>query len=365
MKKYFVVNLMVALTISLASSAQEGKASLSLKKNSFDFGSIKEEQGVVNTTFEFNNTGKTPLVIHRVITSCDCAVVDWPKEPIAPGLNGTFKVAFNPKGRIGKFEKLITIYSNAEIPTSVLRITGIVLERPKTIEDIYNRVVGNFRFKNVHAAFGRTYNNEIKTDSIDFVYTGSEPVKVGAKFTNLPFLKVIFVPEFLKANEKGVMIITFDASSKNDWGYFSDRFTLTQDGKDISGSIITVSATIEEDFTKLNDNQRINAPKIDMPIQNFDFGEVLDGDVIEKDFEFNNIGKSDLIIRKIKASCGCTTVEPADKVIKPGKSSSVKASVKTSGFTGRIAKTITIITNDPVNPSVVIRMTATVLPKNK
>lgn len=357
--------LIVGLVASLESFAQDGKANLSFKKTRFDFGTVKEENGVVATSFEFINSGKAPLIIQRVISSCDCAVVEWTKEPVIPGGNGMVKVAFNPTGRVGKFEKVITVYSNAETPTAVLFINGNVLERPKTIEEIFNRVFGDIRFKNVHAAFGRIFNNQTKIDTLEFIYTGAEPAKIEAKLANMPFLKVTFVPESLKNNDKGLLIVAYNAKLKEDWGFVNDRFTLSQNGKDIPGSVITVSATIEENFLSLNDEQRTNAPKIDIPIQNFDFGEVKDGDLIEKEFEFTNVGKSDLIIRKIKASCGCTTVEPADKVIKSGKSSSLKASVRTSGFSGRIAKAVTIITNDPTNPSVIIRMTATVLPKNK
>jgi hypothetical protein len=173
------------------------------------------------------------------------------------------------------------------------------------------------------------------------------------------------VPTLLKTNEKGLLIIAYDAKLKNDWGFVVDRFGLTQNEKQISGSGITVSATIEENFDSLNDTQKAQAPKIDLPSENFDFGEVKEGDLVEKEFDFTNAGKSDLIIRKIKASCGCTTVEPADKVIKSGKSSSVKASIRTNGFSGRIAKTINIITNDPESPSITIRITGNVLPKNK
>jgi len=366
MKKYIILFLIVGLVASLESFAQDGKAILSLKTTRFDFGTIKQEGGVVSTSFEFVNSGKAPLIIQRVISSCDCAVVDWAKEPIIPGGSGSVKVAFNPAGKVGKFEKVITIYSNAENSTAALFINGIVLERPKTIEEIYNRIFGDLRFKNVHAAFGRTFNNQTKVDTLEFVYTGAEPAKIEAKLANMPFLKVAFVPESLKTNVKGLLIISYIAKEKEDWGFVTDRFTLTQNGKDIPGSMITVSATIEENFSNLTDDQKANAAKIDVPTESFDFGEVKDGDLIEKEFEFTNVGKSDLIIRKIKTSCGCTTVEPAEKIIKPGKISSVKASIRTNGFSGqRIAKTITIITNDPVNPSVVIRMTAIVLTKNK
>lgn len=356
--------MLVVNIISFPSYAQNG-ALLSLKKTVHDFGTIKEDDGKATINFDFVNAGKSPLIVQRVVSSCDCAAVEWTKEPLAPGATGSVSVVYNPKDRPGRFEKLITIYSNAEVPSSVLTIKGFVQEHVKTIEEIYNRVLGDFRFKNTHAAFGRVLNNEVKVDTIEFISAAKEPVKIGSKIVGLPHLSVKFVPETLKPQEKGLMIITFDAKARNDWGFVIDRFGLTQNNKEISGSIINVSASIEENFTSLTDAQRANAPRINFSNPNYDFGTVEEGQLIEKDFSFTNTGKTDLIIRKIKASCGCTTVEPADKLIKPGKTSSFKASIKSNGFSGRIAKTVTIITNDPVNPSVVVRITGTVNPLKK
>ncbi len=360
MKKYFFVTILVAAVVVSTSFAQKTSPTISFKKTSHDFGTIKEDDGTATANFEFANTGKGPLIIQRVIASCDCASVEWAKEPLVPGAKGIIKVIFNPKGRMGRFEKLITLYSNAETPSVVLQINGFVQEHTKTIEEIYNRPLGDFRFKNTYAAFGRVYNNEIKTDTIEFIYFGKESVKIGYKNEGLQDLSVKFVPETLKPQEKGLMLVTFNAKIRNDWGFVIDRFTLTQNDKDINGSLITVSASIEENFGALTEAQRANAPQIDLPDPNFDFGEIEEGQLIEKEFKFTNTGKADLIIRKIKPSCGCTTVEPADKIIQPSKTSSFKASVRTNGFSGKIAKSVTIITNDPINPTVVVRITGTV-----
>lgn len=360
MKTLSLVSTIVLLMYGSISYSQQNSAAISFKKTVYDFGSVKEDNGTVSVDFEFTNTGKSPLIIQRVITSCDCAVADWPKEPLVPGTSRNIKVIFNPKSRVGKFDKLITVYSNAVTPSVTLQISGFVLERTKTLEEIYAISVGDFRFKNTHAAFGRILNNQIKVDTIEFINFGKEPSKIGCKIEGLRYLTVKFIPETLKPQEKGLMLVSYDAKSRNDWGFVIDRFTLTQNDKDLNGSLITVSASIEENFTQLTDAQRANAPKIDLPEPNYDFGSADEGQLIEKEFTFTNTGKEDLIIRKIKASCGCTTVEPADKVIKPGKTSSFKASIRTNGFSGRIAKSVSIITNDPQNSTVVVRITGTI-----
>ena len=360
MKRILVISFVIALTIVSTSYGQQKNALISFKKSVFDFGTIKEQDGVVTHRFEFVNSGNGPLIIKRVITSCDCTTTEWPKEPLVPGTGGSLKVVFNPKDKTGKIDKTVTIYSNADNSTVVLQILGVVKERSKALEEIYNRVLGDFRFKGTNISFSRVFVDDIKIDTLDFICMANEPTKIGCKIDGLPHLNVKFIPETLKHNEKGHMVITFDAKKRNDWGLVIDRFYLTQNNKDINGGLITLSANIEENFLKLTEEQRTNAPKIEIANPEYNFGEVDEDQLVQKEFAFTNTGKSDLIIRKIKASCGCTMVEPSDKVIKPGQSSSFKASIKTNGFSGRIAKTITVITNDPVSPIVSVRVTGIV-----
>ncbi len=87
-----------------------------------------------NTTreFKFKNNGKSPLILANVQVQCGCTNVDgWPKEPIAPGKSASFKVKYDSK-RVGKFDKKITVTSNAKNPTVILTIKGEVKPAPVT-----------------------------------------------------------------------------------------------------------------------------------------------------------------------------------------------------------------------------------------
>jgi len=344
---------------------QQNKATISFKSTVFDFGTIKEDDGIAIGTFEFTSKGSSPLILQRVITSCNCTSCDWPKQPLAPGESGKLKIKFDPKGRSGAFDLMITVYTNSETAVIVLRIKGVVKEHPKTLEEVYNRLMGDLRFRRALMSFGPIVVDEVKTDTLDFINVSNDPVKIGCNFNGLTHLTARVVPESVKPREKGLIIITYDAKKRNDWGFVIDRFFLTQNEKQIPNGMISVSATIEENFSALTNEQKLNAPKIDLKENEYDFGEIEEGQPVEKEFVFTNTGKSNLIIRKIKASCGCTTVDPSDKVIKPGQTSSFKATVKTSGFSERIAKTITIITNDPVTPTSIVRIIGIVKPQKK
>ena len=53
------------------------------------------------------------------------------------------------------------------------------------------------------------------------------------------------------------------------------------------------------------------------------------------EYVFTNQGKSDLIIRHVKAGCGCTALMPTENVIKPGAKGSIKAKFNSGGYKGR------------------------------
>lgn len=94
-----------------------------------DYGML-EYDGNTLREFKFKNTGKSPLILTNVQVQCGCTNVDgWPKEPIAPGKTATFKVKYDSK-RVGKFDKKITVTSNAKSSSVVLTIKGEVKPAP-------------------------------------------------------------------------------------------------------------------------------------------------------------------------------------------------------------------------------------------
>jgi len=91
-----------------------------------DYGKIEQNADGVRV-FKFKNTGKSPLIISRIQSSCGCTVPTKPKDPIMPGKTGEIEVKY-ATNRIGGFNKTITIFSNATEPTKRVRIKGIVLK---------------------------------------------------------------------------------------------------------------------------------------------------------------------------------------------------------------------------------------------
>ena len=96
-----------------------------------DYGTInKGADG--NCSFSFTNTGKEPLILSNVRSSCGCTTPSWTKDPVLPGKTGKIDVHYDTN-RLGQISKSITVTSNAKTETVVLMIKGNVIDTPKEI----------------------------------------------------------------------------------------------------------------------------------------------------------------------------------------------------------------------------------------
>jgi len=91
-----------------------------------------------------------------------------------------------------------------------------------------------------------------------------------------------------------------------------------------------------------------------------DFGTVEQGKVVDYTFDFVNKGSSTLQIRDVKTSCGCTAALVSSNTIEPGKDGTLKVQLDTKNYTGRMSRRVTIYSNDPTNPDMVLTIFADV-----
>lgn len=361
--KKLVLSMLLLMSFGYSSVVlAQGNAYIKFDKTVHDFGKINEADGKVNCTFSFVNTGSLPLVITKVKPNCGCTASEYTKEPIPPKGKGFVNATFDPKNRPAAFNKTIRVTSNAENSNIILRIKGDVNPRKLGVEDHYPHEMKSIRLSTNHVAFQNTTNSEIKNDTIKIVSSSEEPVKIS--FNRVPsHMSIKAIPETLKPKQKGIIVVNYDAVKKKDWGFVIDRipvvFNDNFDPKDRT-SRITISANIQEDFSALTPEEIGKAAKIEFEGKTFNFGTIKQGESVSHQYKFKNTGKSDLIIRKTKASCGCTIVDPEDKIIAAGGESKFDVKFNSRGKKGKQNKTITVITNDPENPSIVLKITGTV-----
>ena len=126
----------IAMVMAFTVSAQEQKQIIEIAEKTYDFGTIKEEDGRVSHVFTFKNVTDGPLTIKNVRASCGCTTPAWSREPIAPGAEAQITVTYNASGRPGAFHKSVTVTlsNGTEDFTQVLFIKGKVT--PKQVAPV-------------------------------------------------------------------------------------------------------------------------------------------------------------------------------------------------------------------------------------
>lgn len=344
-------------------SAQQQGPHIAFDKVVHDYGKIQETDGVASYKFEFTNTGSAPLIIQRVSATCGCTSSEYTKKPVTPGEKGFISSEYNPANRPGPFDKTIRVYSNSnENPSIVLRIKGDVIAKPRSIEDDYPTLMGYIRLDNTQFAFMNVTNREKKLKVLNVVNISEKPVQL--TMDRVPnYMNIEFKPATLNPGEKGSIEATFLGEKTNDYGYIRDRMTLKINGEANPRNSIASTAIIKEDFSHLTAEQRAMAPKIDFDNPSFDFETITEGETVTHEYKFTNNGKSDLIIRKVHATCGCTAVAPPKKAIKPGETSSIKVIFNSRGKLNKQHKTVRIYSNAPDNSIVTLVIRGTVKKK--
>jgi Protein of unknown function (DUF1573) len=88
----------------------------------------------------------------------------------------------------------------------------------------------------------------------------------------------------------------------------------------------------------------------------YDFGKVIDGEIVTYNYRFVNTGKKPLIVTNASASCGCTVPEKPEKPIEPGDTGFIKVKFNSEHRVGMAHKTVTVSSNaEPAFPELLLR----------
>ncbi len=94
----------------------------------------------------------------------------------------------------------------------------------------------------------------------------------------------------------------------------------------------------------------------------YNFGILIQGEKVAHTFIFTNTGGSNLIIKDVKATCGCTTPKWTKEPVKPGEKGSIEVIFDSSGRSGEQSKSIKVEANTQPN-SVELRIRCDIVTK--
>lgn len=107
--------------------------------------------------------------------------------------------------------------------------------------------------------------------------------------------------------------------------------------------------------------QQEKTPSFFIPESEFDFGTVIEGTQVQHAFAVENHGGGTLYIKEVRPTCGCTTSD-FSKEIPPHGKGAITVTFDSTGYQSSVAKSILVVTSDPMNQETTLKITGTAEP---
>ena len=346
MKKISISLLIVSL-LSLYGVQAQNTSLIEFEKATHEFGKL-EKNAPAEYTFTFTNTSEKEIKLQNVKASCGCTTPNWTKEAVQPGEKGEIKVKYNT-ARIGPFRKSITVTYAEGIRPEVLYISGEV--KPANEDINFRSVVGGTSFDRV-SQHVNTLDSDKSTDvTFKVKNTSPKPIEFKNQMEKGEMFDVAISKALLAPGEIAEIKVKVLGDKFEKGGDFAERITLFTTDTQVPAKVLAVSGKINKKYTA---EELATLPKLSFQQTDFKGGTVIEGEKVTYKYAFTNEGQGDLVIESVKASCGCTASAPKDKIIKGGQTSEIEATFNSKGRVGAQRKSITVKTNDPEQPTVVL-----------
>ena len=112
-------------------------------------------------------------------------------------------------------------------------------------------------------------------------------------------------------------------------------------------------AVTKEDFSDWSREQRANGSNLLFKENTFTFNPMAAGKTINVEYDFSNVGKSDLVIYKVDTDNPKAVLVENPPVLKPGQTGKLKLTLDTKGMPkGEVLIIVSLTTNSPLRPLV-------------
>ena len=346
MKKIFFACLLAGM-VGLYGVQAQVSPKIKFEKNTHEFGEL-DKNAPAEFTFVFTNTSEADITLTKVKASCGCTTPNWTREAVKPGETGEIKVKYNT-ARVGAFRKSITVtYADDQRP-EILYITGNV--KPGEQDIAFRSAVGGTSFDRVSQHITQLDSDKSSEVVFKVKNTSPHPIEFMDRMDKGDMFEVSLTKTELEPGEVAEVKVNVLGDKFATGGDFAERITLYTNDEQVPAKVLAISGKLNKIYTA---EELAMLPKINFTQREFKGGTLIEGEKVTYTYSFTNEGQGDLIIESVKASCGCTASAPKDKVIKSGQSSEIVATFNSRGRVGMQRKSITVKTNDPENPTLVL-----------
>ncbi|MBQ2525605.1 MAG: DUF1573 domain-containing protein [Bacteroidales bacterium] len=333
---------LVALLLTFCPFIYGQDPSIVFSSSQWDFGRVKEEDGVLSHEFRFVNLGDSPVRISSVRPGCSCIRADYDDiMTVAPGSKGEVSVFFDPAGASGEVFRNLEVFFADGAGYAILSVKADVIPAPRSLESMFPFILGDgLRVDGNLVRLGFMNPGMERTGIIHVVNSSDREVSLRVVNPDFGSPVEIVGPEVLGPGETGE--IRVDCRMPMDRRLFrtySDSLLVFSGGKQCQQKLVC-----EAIFVGYTPREGQAAPSIwtnpsSAPMKSRFFSDERRGFVT-----VGNRGEAPLYIFAVEAPDGVSVSIKAGTVLKPDSSIVVTASSMKRNFSVRL------FTNDPVRP---------------
>lgn len=328
---------------------------ISAKNEIIDCGNVLYENPVT-VKFELTNKGNE-LNIDQVRVSCGCTTVDYPHNTINRGDKFTVSATYDAR-QLGHFEKEVALFCNSSTKPFYLKMRGVVVSESSDFNGNFAHKVGGLLVDKNDVEFDDVNRGDYPVQLIHIKNNTAETIS--PVIMHLPsYLTAAVSPTHIAPGKIGVASLKLNSRKLHDYGLTQTSVFLGKNpGDKVSmDKEITVSAVLLPDFDNMSETQLANAPQINLSATTIDLGSFGDKQSKNGTITIENQGKSTLDIRSMQMFTNGMSVKLNKAKLKPGEQAKLKITVNKKQLrSARSMPRVLIITNDPKQPKVVIKV---------
>lgn len=345
----------IILSFLAIASADAMAQRISAKNEVIDCGSVMYESPVT-VKFELTNKG-SELNIDQVRVSCGCTTVDYPHTAIPKGDTFTVSATYDAR-QLGHFEKEVALFCNSSKQPYYLKMRGVVVDKTSDFAGNFEYKIDGMMVDKNDVEFDDVNRGDYPVQRIHIKNTSSETIS--PVIMHLPsYLTATVSPTNIAPGRSGVASLKLNSQKLRDFGLTQTSvFLAKKPGEKVSlDKEISVSAVLLPDFDNMSETQLANAPQIKLSDTELDFGDFNGKASKTETITIQNTGRSTLDIRSMQMFTTGMSVKLNKTKIKPGEEAKLKITVnKKQMKTARTKPRVLIITNDPKQPKVIVKV---------
>ena len=337
-----------------ASSAQAQK--LVVKEGEIDCGKV-EYFKPATATFKIKNKGSKHMRIDNVRVSCGCLKADYPKDEIAGGGEFTVRLTYDAR-QLGHFFKEAAIYCYGSDKPVYLSMKGIVVEEVTDFTGEFPFKIGNLRIDKRDLEFDDVNKGDMPEIELHVINEGTTVLEPNLMHLP-PYLEATSSVQYLRPDHQGKITVKLNSNKLHDYGVTETSIYLANKlGEKVSNdNEMTVSAVLLPQFAQMSDFERLNAPVISLSKNDITVDFSQKNKVTEK-VEIVNNGKTNLQISSLHMYSKALKLTLGKRTLKPLERTTLKVTVEREAYQkARTRPRILMITNDPKNPKIEIKVT--------